>query len=89
MSAELSCNGGLLCRPDRNVPAPLCVGRRTVQFGVAANPTSQRTARQIGEAIPWDSPPHHLLRKRDAANDTAYRSRPDAMDITAPGSPSR
>ena len=39
--------------------------RRPIHIAVTAHPTSEWTARQSLEAIPWDSAPRYLLRDRD------------------------
>ena len=65
--------------------------RRIVRVGVTANPTAAWTARQITEAVPWDTAPRHMIRDRDAAYGAAFRTRLKAMRIqdvvTAPRSP--
>src|SRR6266481_6368839 len=65
--------------------------RRILHFGVTTNPTSEWTAQQIREALPWDTAPRYLIRDRDAAYGSAFRSRLKAMEVvellSAPRSP--
>jgi len=55
--------------------------RRVVHFNVTASPTAEWTARQITEAFPWDTAPRYMIRDRDKAFGSAFRSRVDAMGI--------
>jgi putative transposase len=65
--------------------------RRAIHFNVTAHPTAEWTARQIGEAFPWDSAPHYLLHDRDCIYGATFRQRVGEMGIrevlTAPRSP--
>ncbi len=65
--------------------------RRIVHIGVTANPTAAWVAQQIREAFPWDTAPRYMVRDRDSAYGTVFRSRVKAMGIeevlTAPRSP--
>jgi transposase InsO family protein len=60
-------------------------------FNVTAHPTAEWTARQIGEAFPWDSAPRYLLRDRDCIYGASFHQRVGEMGIrevlTAPRSP--
>ncbi|MGH9678592.1 MAG: hypothetical protein ACRD4Y_01445 [Candidatus Acidiferrales bacterium] len=53
--------------------------RRPIHFAVTANPTAEWTARQLLEALPWDSAPRYLLRDRDGI----YGLRVDADQNTS------
>ena len=65
--------------------------RQVRHFNITAHPTAAWTAQQVVEAFPWDTAPAYLLRDRDGAYGTAFRSRVAAMGIedvgTAPRSP--
>ncbi len=65
--------------------------RKVVHFNVTSHPTAAWLAQQLVEAFPWDSAPRYLIRDRDAAFGSAFRSRLDGMGIlevlTAPRSP--
>src|SRR4030095_12252767 len=65
--------------------------RHAIHFNVTAHPTAEWTARQIGEAFPWDSAPPYLLHDRDCIYGAAFRQRVSEMGIrevlTAPRSP--
>jgi hypothetical protein len=65
--------------------------RKVIHFNVTEHPTSQWTAQQIVEALPWDEPSSYLLRDRDNVYGTYIRKRVRNMCIeevvTAPRSP--
>ena len=65
--------------------------RKVIHFDVTQNPTQVWLARQITEALPWDTAPRFLLRDRDAWYGQTFRDRVRAMAIeeavTAPRSP--
>jgi transposase InsO family protein len=65
--------------------------RHAVHFNVTAQPTAEWTARQIAEALPWDSASRYLLHDRDCIYGAAFQQRVGAMGIlevlTAPRSP--
>jgi putative transposase len=65
--------------------------RRLLHFNVTAHPTSEWTAQQIVEALPWDRVPRYLLRDRDSIYGESFRERVRGMGIgevlTAPRSP--
>ncbi len=65
--------------------------RQVVHFKVTTNPTAQRAAQQILEALPWDKARRYLLRERHATYGHAFRKRVGHMGIeevrTAPRSP--
>ena len=64
--------------------------RYLFHLAVISNPTADWLARQISEAVPWDTAPN-LIRDRDGAYGQVFRRRVRAMGIgdrpTAPGSP--
>src|SRR5713101_7474165 len=61
------------------------------RFNVTAHPTAEWTARQIGEAFPWDSAPCYLLHDRDCIYGASFHQRVGEMGIlevlSAPRSP--
>jgi len=65
--------------------------RRIVHFNVTAHPTSERTARQLVQAFPWDIAPRYLLRDRDWIFSDDVRKQVTALGIqevqSAPRSP--
>jgi transposase InsO family protein len=65
--------------------------RQLVHVAVTANPTAEWIARQISEALPWDTAPGYLIRDRDGAYGRVFKRRVRAMGIrdrpTAPRSP--
>jgi len=65
--------------------------RRVIHFNVTAHPTSECTAQQLAEALPWDTAPRYLLHDRDSIYGAAFRQRVRGMAIrevlTAPRSP--
>ena len=65
--------------------------RRAIQFNVTAHPTTERTARQIAAAFPWDGAPRYLLHDRDSIYGGTFRRRVEEMGIrevlTAPRCP--
>ena len=65
--------------------------RKIMRFDVIRNPTAGWLARQVTEALPWDTAPRYLLRDRDASYGSEFCKRVDAMGITevvtAPHSP--
>jgi len=65
--------------------------RRIVHFNVTEHPTAQWTAQQLSEAFPWETAPRYLIRDRDRAYGSAFRTRVESMGIvevlTAPRSP--
>jgi len=65
--------------------------RKVRHFNVTENPAAQWTARQLVEALPWDSAPKYLLRDRDAIYGGAFQKRLEGMGIeqvlSAPRSP--
>ena len=67
--------------------------RHAIHFNVTAHPTAEWTARQIGEAFPWDSAPCYLLHDRDCIYGASFHQRVAEMGIrevlTAPRCPWR
>jgi len=65
--------------------------RRLVHIAVTVSPTADWIARQISEAVPWETVPDYLIRDRDGAYGEVFRRRLRAMGIrdrpTAPRSP--
>jgi putative transposase len=65
--------------------------RRIVHFNVSTHPTSEWTAQQIIEALPFDSAPNYLLRDRDRIYGYEFRKQLEVMSIRqvlgAPRSP--
>src|SRR5262249_45335179 len=65
--------------------------RHAIHFNVTAHPTAEGTARQIAEAVPWDSAPRYLLHDRDCIYGAEFHQRVAEMGIlevlTAPRSP--
>lgn len=65
--------------------------RHALHFNVTSHPTAEWTARQIAEAIPWDSAPRYLLHDRDSIYGAAFHQQVESMGImevlTAPRSP--
>jgi transposase InsO family protein len=65
--------------------------RKVVHFDVTSHPTANWLAQQLVEAFPWDTAPQYLIRDRDAAFGSVFRSRLNGMGIlevlTAPRSP--
>ncbi len=65
--------------------------RNVVHFNVTSNPSSQWTAQQVVEALPWDTAPKYLLRDRDSIYSIFFRNRVNSMGIkdvvSAPQSP--
>ena len=65
--------------------------RHAIHFNVTAHPTAEWTARQIGEAFPWDSAPCYLLHDRDCIYGASFHQRVAEMGIrevlTAPRCP--
>src|SRR6516164_625890 len=65
--------------------------RRLLHFNVTSYPSSEWTAQQIVEALPWGNVPRYLLRDRDAIYGESFRARVRGMGIrelrTAPQSP--
>ena len=65
--------------------------RRIVYFNVTEHPTAERTAQQLVEAFPWESPPKYLLRDRDAIYGNRFRRRVCGLGMkdrpSAPRSP--
>jgi hypothetical protein len=53
--------------------------RRQTAVAVTQNPTAEWLARQITEALPWDSAPKYLLRDNDGAFGLAFKARIRAM----------
>src|SRR5215831_19942470 len=60
-------------------------------FNVTSHPSSEWTAQQMVEALPWDNVPRYLLRDRDAIYGESFRARVRGMGVrevlTAPHSP--
>jgi putative transposase len=52
--------------------------RRLVHVAVTEYPTSEWVARQLLEALPWDSAPRYLLRDRDGSYGTMARHSRDS-----------
>jgi transposase InsO family protein len=63
--------------------------RELVHVNVTANPTAAWVWRQLIEATPWGSKPHHLLRDRDAAYGRDFRARAERIGIDAIATPVR
>ena len=65
--------------------------RHLLHFNVTSHPSSEWTAQQIVEALPWDNVPRYLLRDRDAIYGESFRARVRGMGVrevlTAPQSP--
>jgi Integrase core domain len=61
--------------------------RKIIRTAVTEHPTAGWLSRQVTEAFPWDTAPRYLLRDRDASYGSDFRSRVEAMVITAPRSP--
>jgi transposase InsO family protein len=65
--------------------------RRIVHFHVTEHPTAQWTARQIIEALPFDTAPRYLIRDGDGIYGERVTQRIESMGIdevvTAPASP--
>jgi hypothetical protein len=65
--------------------------RRLLWIGVTTNPTAEWLARQITEAIPWDTPPGFLIRDNDGSYGEVFTRRVRSMGIRdrpiAPRSP--
>ena len=65
--------------------------RKVIPFDITQNPTQVWLARQMTDALPWDTTPRFLLRDRDSAYGQTFRDRVQAMGIeevvTAPRSP--
>jgi putative transposase len=65
--------------------------RRVVHINVTDTPTAQWTAKQLVEALPWDTAPRFLLRDREGVYGVEFSSRVKGMGIgevnTAPRSP--
>jgi transposase InsO family protein len=60
----------------------LGIGRRTIFWiGVTTNPTAQWLARQITEALPWDTAPEYLIRDNDGAYGEVFTRRVRSMGI--------
>ena len=57
--------------------------RKFVRTAVTEHPTAAWLSRQLIEAFPWDTAPRYLLRDRDASYGADFRSRVEAMGITA------
>src|SRR5256714_5851193 len=55
--------------------------RQLLWFAVTQNPTAEWLARQITEALPWDSAPKYLIRDNDRAFGVAFKVRIRAMGI--------
>src|SRR5260221_4067270 len=55
--------------------------RQLLWFAVTQNPTAEWLARQITEALPWDTAPKYLIRDNDRAFGAAFRARVRAMGI--------
>ena len=55
--------------------------RRAIHFNVTAHPTAEWTARQIAEAVPWDSAPRYLLHDSDSIYGKTFRQRVGEMGI--------
>src|SRR5215469_6750978 len=49
--------------------------RQLLWFAVTRNPTAEWLARQITEALPWDTAPKYLIRDNDRAFGAAFKSR--------------
>jgi len=64
--------------------------RRLVHFNVTAHPTSEWTAQQMAEALPWDAP-RYLLHDRDTIYGDSFRAKVRSLGmheiLTAPRSP--
>jgi transposase InsO family protein len=55
--------------------------RQLLWFAVTRNPTAEWLARQISEALPWDSAPKYLIRDNDRAFSSSFKARVRAMGI--------
>jgi hypothetical protein len=55
--------------------------RRIIHFDVTRNPTQIWLARQITEALPWDTAPRYLLRDRETSYGFGFRDRVRAMAL--------
>jgi putative transposase len=55
--------------------------RRLIHFNVTACPTSEWTAPQIVDALPWESAPRYLPHDRDSIYGGAFRQRIQEMGI--------
>src|SRR5260221_14502381 len=55
--------------------------RQLLWFAVTQNPTAEWLARQITEALPWDSAPKYLIRDNDRAFGVAFKAPIRAMGI--------
>jgi hypothetical protein len=55
--------------------------RQLLWFAVTRHPTAEWLARQITEALPWDSTPKYLIRDNDRAFGVAFKARVRAMGI--------
>src|SRR6266545_2586860 len=65
--------------------------RHAIHFNVTAHATAEWTARQLGEAFPWDSAPRYLLHERDCIYGETFHQRVEERGIreilTAPRAP--
>ena len=65
--------------------------RRIVHFHITEHPTAQWTARQIVEALPWDTALRYVLQDRDSIYGTAFQQRVEHLGMEevkiAPHSP--
>lgn len=55
--------------------------RRVLHLDVTEPPSAEWTARQIVQAFPWDTAPHHLLRDRDSIYGEVFGRRAKGMGI--------
>jgi hypothetical protein len=63
--------------------------RRIVHFSVTEHPTAQGTAQQLSEALPWETTPRYLIRDRDRAYGSAFRTRGASTSTTTFATSSR
>jgi len=65
--------------------------RRVIHFNVTVHPTSEWTAQQMAEALPWDTAPRYLLHDHDSIYRGPFHQRVRGMGVrevlTAPSSP--
>ena len=54
---------------------------QVAHFNVTGHPTSQWTAQEIVEAVPWDTAPRFLLRGRDVFYGERFQRRVQSMGI--------
>jgi len=56
--------------------------RRVVYFNVTEHPTTEWTAQQLVDALPWDTAPRFLLRDRDRIYGGEFRQRMAGFEMT-------